>query len=73
MTNILERLQIDADLTGPQAKESLLVIHYWLEQHYPILAVISKTTVLKEIFEEQESKKELTLRTAPANVKLSRA
>jgi hypothetical protein len=72
MKTLLEQLQIKSDLSEPQAKASLLVIHQWLEQHYPILAVISKATVLKEVFQEKKPKKAVSFRSAPSKGKLSR-
>jgi hypothetical protein len=48
MKNLLDGL-LEAGLSDNEARKSIQVVYEWVEERYPVLAAIAKTTVSKEI------------------------
>jgi hypothetical protein len=48
MKSILQELHSQG-IPEKKALTSLLVIHQWLEKNYPVLGVVSKSTLLKDV------------------------
>lgn len=48
MKNILQELH-EQGIPEEKALTSLFVIHKWLEKNYPVLGVVSKSTLFKDV------------------------
>ena len=48
MRNILQELHLQGIPEG-KALTTLFVIHQWLEENYPVLGVVSKSTLFKDV------------------------
>lgn len=48
MKNLMDEFQL-AGLTRDEASKAIEVVYEWTEIHYPVLAAMARTTMLKEI------------------------
>ncbi|HEY0067801.1 MAG TPA: hypothetical protein VGB46_10575 [Flavisolibacter sp.] len=57
MKNLMDEFQL-AGLTREEAGKAIEVVYEWIEVHYPVLAAMARTTMLKETpFEEEKEEK----------------
>jgi hypothetical protein len=63
MKSILHELHSQG-IPKEQALSSLFVIHQWLEKNYPVLGVVSKPILFKDVISvhSQESEERLAIR-----------
>jgi len=59
MKNLLDELR-DAGLSYNEARKSIEVVYEWVEERYPVLAAVARTTVRREMNppEIEETKKD---------------
>ncbi|HEX2608792.1 MAG TPA: hypothetical protein VHK91_15520 [Flavisolibacter sp.] len=55
MKNLLDHL-LDTGLTEEEARKSIEIVYGWVEERYPVLAAIARSTVIKECFPEMREK-----------------
>jgi hypothetical protein len=48
MKNLMDEIQL-AGFTKDEASKAIEVVYEWIEVHYPVLAAMARTTMLKEI------------------------
>lgn len=48
MKNLLDELR-DAGLSDNEARKSIEVVYEWVEERYPVLAAVARSTVRKEM------------------------
>jgi hypothetical protein len=48
MKNLLDELR-DAGLSDNEARKSIEVVYKWVEERYPVLAAVARSTVRKEM------------------------
>jgi hypothetical protein len=60
MKNLLDGLR-DAGLSDNEAKKSIEVVYRWVEEKYPVLAAVARSTVMKEIEDARNSVKHLEI------------
>lgn len=58
MKNLMDEFQL-AGLTRDEAGKAIEVVYEWIEIHYPVLAAMARTTMLKENSPEEKKEEQI--------------
>jgi hypothetical protein len=58
MKNLMDEFEL-AGLTRDEASKAIEVVYEWIQIHYPVMAAMARTTMLKDNFPEAKKEEQI--------------